>query len=77
MASSSFPRNTYVELSSSSLAAVLRPQRPQVGQNRGRWLFRGYLVDDAMTHISGRWRETVSPAESIGYEGCFVMERRL
>ncbi|OCH92524.1 hypothetical protein OBBRIDRAFT_791118 [Obba rivulosa] len=44
--------------------------------DRGRWLYRGYLVGNAHGNLSGRWRDTLSPAEVLGYEGCFIMSRR-
>ncbi|EIW76650.1 hypothetical protein CONPUDRAFT_139394 [Coniophora puteana RWD-64-598 SS2] len=43
---------------------------------RGRWLYRGYLVGNVNGNLSGRWRDTLSPTEVPGYEGCFVMSRR-
>lgn len=48
----------------------------QTDGDRGIWLYRGYLVGDANGNISGRWRDTMSPVEVPGYEGCFVMSRR-
>ncbi|KIJ18312.1 hypothetical protein PAXINDRAFT_167501 [Paxillus involutus ATCC 200175] len=47
-----------------------------VDGDRGRWLYRGYLVGNVNGHISGRWRDTLSPSYVSGYEGCFVMSRR-
>jgi len=47
-----------------------------VDGDRGRWLYRGYLVGNAHGNLSGRWRDTLSPAEVLGYEGCFIMSRR-
>ncbi|KAF9221738.1 hypothetical protein BS17DRAFT_736882 [Gyrodon lividus] len=47
-----------------------------VAGDRGRWLYRGYLVGNLNGHISGRWRDTFSPSHVSGYEGCFVMSRR-
>lgn len=44
--------------------------------NRGKWLYRGYLVGDAVGNFAGRWRDTVSPAPILGYEGSFAMSRR-
>ncbi|PCH43130.1 hypothetical protein WOLCODRAFT_164259 [Wolfiporia cocos MD-104 SS10] len=43
---------------------------------RGRWLYRGYLVGNANGNLSGRWRDTLSPPDVPGYEGCFLMSRR-
>jgi hypothetical protein len=36
----------------------------------GRWIFKGYLHDDRLV---GRWRETSTSVENIGWEGGFVM----
>jgi len=44
--------------------------------SRGKWLYRGYLVGDAVGNFAGRWRDTVSPAPIFGYEGSFAMSRR-
>ncbi|KAE8228866.1 hypothetical protein CF326_g6184 [Tilletia indica] len=41
---------------------------------RGRWRYRGYLV--AGGHLVGRWRDTFSPPQYIGYEGCFLLKKR-
>ena len=48
----------------------------QVDGDRGRWLYRGFLVGNAEGNLSGRWRDTLSPPDVLGYEGCFVMSRR-
>ncbi|CAL1698286.1 unnamed protein product [Somion occarium] len=47
-----------------------------VDGDRGRWLYRGYMVGDANGNLSGRWRDTLTLPEVAGYEGCFVMSRR-
>ncbi|EPQ55881.1 hypothetical protein GLOTRDRAFT_138631 [Gloeophyllum trabeum ATCC 11539] len=47
-----------------------------VDGDRGKWLYRGYLVGNAEGHIAGRWRDTLSPPSVPGYEGCFAMSRR-
>ncbi|KAF8900431.1 hypothetical protein CPB84DRAFT_1680454 [Gymnopilus junonius] len=47
-----------------------------VDGDRGKWLYRGYLVGTANGNLAGRWRDTLSPADVPGYEGCFVMSRR-
>ncbi|KAH9920832.1 uncharacterized protein BXZ73DRAFT_52052 [Epithele typhae] len=47
-----------------------------VDGDRGQWLYRGYMVGNAEGSLSGRWRDTLSPPEMPGYEGCFVMSRR-
>ncbi|PFH48855.1 hypothetical protein AMATHDRAFT_148969 [Amanita thiersii Skay4041] len=44
--------------------------------DRGKWLYRGYLVGNVNGNLAGRWRDTLSPADVPGYEGCFVMSRR-
>jgi len=44
--------------------------------DRGKWLYRGYFVGDEHGNYTGRWRDTLSPAEVLGYEGCFFMGRR-
>jgi hypothetical protein len=48
----------------------------QLDGERGSWLYRGYLVGNANGRLVGRWRETASPVDYPGYEGCFVMRRR-
>ncbi|KAI0659610.1 hypothetical protein C8Q70DRAFT_985514 [Cubamyces menziesii] len=47
-----------------------------VDGDRGRWLYRSYMVGNAEGNLSGRWRDTLSPPDVLGYEGCFVMSRR-
>ncbi|PIL25869.1 hypothetical protein GSI_11622 [Ganoderma sinense ZZ0214-1] len=47
-----------------------------VDGDRGRWLYRGFMVGNAEGNLSGRWRDTLSPSDVLGYEGCFVMSRR-
>jgi len=44
--------------------------------DRGTWLYRGYFVGNTHGNFTGRWRDTLSPAEVLGYEGCFFMGRR-
>ncbi|XP_006455662.1 hypothetical protein AGABI2DRAFT_210129 [Agaricus bisporus var. bisporus H97] len=44
--------------------------------DRGKWLYRGYLVGNVHGNLVGRWRDTLSPIEVSGYEGCFAMNRR-
>jgi hypothetical protein len=48
----------------------------QLDGERGKWLYRGYFVGDEYGSYTGRWRDTLSPAEVLGYEGCFFMGRR-
>jgi len=43
---------------------------------RGQWLYRAYLVGNALGALTGRWRDSLTPLENPGYEGCFVMCRR-
>ncbi|TCD67735.1 hypothetical protein EIP91_011977 [Steccherinum ochraceum] len=47
-----------------------------VDGDRGKWLYRGYLVGDKNGNLSGRWRDTLTLPHVAGYEGCFVMSRR-
>lgn len=47
-----------------------------VDNDRGRWLYRGYLVGNGNGNFAGRWRDTVSSIDNPGYEGCFAMSRR-
>ncbi|KAJ8073012.1 hypothetical protein PM082_019880 [Marasmius tenuissimus] len=44
--------------------------------DRGKWLYRGYLVGNVNGNLAGRWRDTLSPVDVPGYEGCFTMSRR-
>ncbi|KAF7369815.1 hypothetical protein MVEN_00314200 [Mycena venus] len=48
----------------------------QVDHDRGKWIYRGYLVGNINGNLAGRWRDTLSPAAVPGYEGCFLMTRR-
>ncbi|KAJ7270648.1 hypothetical protein B0H12DRAFT_1229147 [Mycena haematopus] len=48
----------------------------QVDHDRGKWVYRGYLVGNINSNLAGRWRDTLSPATVPGYEGCFLMTRR-
>ncbi|PWZ02783.1 hypothetical protein BCV70DRAFT_197042 [Testicularia cyperi] len=41
---------------------------------RGKWLYRGYSV--AGGKLVGRWRDTYTPDNMFGYEGCFLLHRR-
>jgi len=47
-----------------------------VDGDRGKWLYRGYLVGNVSGNLAGRWRDTLSPADVPGYEGSFAMSRR-
>lgn len=57
-------------------AAPAHARVRQVAGDRGKWLYRGYLVGTKDGNLAGRWRDTLSPAEVHGYEGCFGMSRR-
>lgn len=48
----------------------------QVDGDRGKWLYRGYLVGNRNGNLAGRWRDTLTPANLSGYEGTFSMSRR-
>jgi hypothetical protein len=48
----------------------------QVDHDRGKWIYRGYLVGNINSNLAGRWRDTLSPAAVPGSEGCFLMTRR-
>lgn len=41
--------------------------------DRGRWLYRGYLVGD---RLAGRWRDALTPLRLDGYEGSFELSQR-
>ncbi|CAK5271512.1 unnamed protein product [Mycena citricolor] len=45
-------------------------------QDRGKWVYSGFLVGNAISHFAGRWRDTISDPDEPGYEGCFLMARR-
>jgi len=47
-----------------------------VDGDRGKWLYRGYLVGNVNSNLAGRWRDTLTPTDIQGYEGCFAMSRR-
>ncbi|KAG7087747.1 hypothetical protein E1B28_013688 [Marasmius oreades] len=66
-----------------SLVGRIRPcdgfislSKDYIDGDRGKWLYRGYLVGNANSNLAGRWRDTVSPVRVPGYEGCFTMTRR-
>ncbi|KAF8583492.1 hypothetical protein K439DRAFT_1412011 [Ramaria rubella] len=45
-----------------------------IGQaERGRWLYRGYLIGGRFV---GRWRDVMTPMDTIGYEGGFELIHR-
>jgi hypothetical protein len=41
---------------------------------RGKWMYRGYVVGDDI--MVGRWRDTATGEEYVGYEGTFILNRR-
>ncbi|KAI6118174.1 hypothetical protein F5141DRAFT_1096694 [Pisolithus sp. B1] len=58
------------------LDGLLSLSKEYCGGDRGRWLYRGFLLGNNDGHWSGRWRDARSPSHVEGYEGCFVMSRR-
>ena len=68
----------YVRRPTSSLLPpyLFIARMPQVDDDRGRWLYRGYMIGDTNGNLSGRWRDTLTVPQEAGYEGCFVMSRR-
>lgn len=52
------------------------PSISKVDGDRGKWLYRGYMIGDSNGNLSGRWRDTLTSPHIAGYEGCFVMSRR-
>ncbi|EKM52375.1 uncharacterized protein PHACADRAFT_260696 [Phanerochaete carnosa HHB-10118-sp] len=48
----------------------------QTDGDRGKWLYRAYMVGNANGNLAGRWRDTLSPAHIQGYEGTWVASRR-
>ncbi|KAL0574035.1 hypothetical protein V5O48_007919 [Marasmius crinis-equi] len=66
-----------------SLVGRIRPcdgfislSKDYIDGDRGKWLYRGYLVGNVNGNLAGRWRDTLSPVSVPGYEGCFTMARR-
>lgn len=41
---------------------------------RGKWLYRGYVLGDGA--MVGRWRDTFTPEDYVGYEGTFMLNKR-
>jgi hypothetical protein len=41
---------------------------------RGKWLYRGYVLGDGA--MVGRWRDTFTPEDYVGYEGTFMLKKR-
>ena len=75
MDSSACRKNMFDSTLSSSFKAESNILR-QVDGDRGKWLYRGYLVGNRNGNFAGRWRDTISPANVSGYEGTFAMSRR-
>ena len=48
----------------------------QTDGDRGKWLYRAYMVGNANGNLTGRWRDTLSPPSVAGYEGTWVASRR-
>lgn len=36
----------------------------------GRWIFKGYVHERSLV---GRWRDTATDAQAVGFEGGFVL----
>ncbi|KAF8903700.1 hypothetical protein CPB84DRAFT_1961070 [Gymnopilus junonius] len=52
------------------LIALLRIPSNPTQQDLGSWVFKGYVHGQ---NLAGRWRETSTPPNFIGYEGGFVV----
>lgn len=61
------PSDGYISLSKEYL---------QTDGDRGKWLYRAYMVGNANGNLTGRWRDTLSPPHMPGYEGTWVASRR-
>lgn len=55
-------------------ASVLTLVPPIQPDSRGKWVYRGYIL--AGNVLVGRWRDTFTPEELVGYEGTFILNRR-
>ncbi|KAI9635571.1 uncharacterized protein MKK02DRAFT_44260 [Dioszegia hungarica] len=53
------------------MASMVKEYSPD---SRGKWIYRGYIV--AGDTMVGRWRDTFTPEEYVGYEGAFILSRR-
>ena len=53
------------------LASLVKEYAPD---SRGKWIYRGYVLSG--DHFVGRWRDTFTPEQYVGYEGTFVLHRR-
>jgi len=52
------------------LISLLRIPRDLTNAHLGRWIFKGYIHDQ---NFVGRWRETATGVDTIGFEAGFVM----
>lgn len=41
---------------------------------RGKWVYRGYVLSSDI--MVGRWRDTFTSEDYVGYEGTFILNRR-
>lgn len=53
------------------LATLVKEYAPD---SRGKWLYRGYVV--AGSSMVGRWRDTYTADQYVGYEGSYTLNRR-
>lgn len=54
------------------LVVLVRTPASPADAEKGKWVFRGYVHGE---HWVGRWRETVSRPNVVGYEGAFVVRK--
>lgn len=59
-----------------AVASYSSEHNVQTDGDRGKWLYRAYMVGNASGSLAGRWRDTLSPAHIQGYEGTWVASRR-
>ncbi|WWC87161.1 uncharacterized protein L201_002047 [Kwoniella dendrophila CBS 6074] len=53
------------------MASLVKEYAPD---SRGKWIYRGYVL--AGDIFVGRWRDTYTPENFVGYEGTFILNRR-
>nr|XP_019008842.1 uncharacterized protein I206_06526 [Kwoniella pini CBS 10737]OCF47623.1 hypothetical protein I206_06526 [Kwoniella pini CBS 10737] len=53
------------------MASLVKEYAPD---SRGKWIYRGYVL--AGDIFVGRWRDTYTPENFVGYEGTFFLNRR-
>ena len=79
------PSDGYISLSKEYVSpAYCAPHIPhdrsngqlQTDGDRGKWLYRAYMVGNANGNLTGRWRDTLSPPHLAGYEGTWIASRR-